>query len=311
MVFKKYPSIENHHRTKEINWWLSRFPEIADARYIIQEKIHGSNVQFVICPNKPVRIFSRKLEICPANTGFGWVWGLVDGMYAKPFNRLQTISNNTGNCLRIYGEAFGHQKGVTYGGPGERFIAFFDLMINDVWQPAATTIDWFNTNLIYMLVPQLAICKGLSTALAYPNNGISNWASAADDNIMEGIVIKPYGRVFGTSSGSLFYIKSKNKKFVEKTRTTTTVPRVVNSAVERLHLLFLEYINENRVLSVFSKHGEIESTTQFADYIRLVINDASADFIKDHPEFKVLGRQDRGQVTKAGGYILTILKKYL
>ncbi len=50
MEFKKYCSIEDIDFSNEIEKWLRMFPELKNEKYIIQEKIHGSN--FSIWINK-------------------------------------------------------------------------------------------------------------------------------------------------------------------------------------------------------------------------------------------------------------------
>lgn len=43
MEFKKYNSIENHYDNKNLMRWTNKYPELYEEKFIIQEKIHGSN----------------------------------------------------------------------------------------------------------------------------------------------------------------------------------------------------------------------------------------------------------------------------
>jgi len=40
-MFRKYFSIEGSWRNKEIQWWLEKYPQLANETYVLQEKIHG------------------------------------------------------------------------------------------------------------------------------------------------------------------------------------------------------------------------------------------------------------------------------
>ena len=63
--FKKYPSIINHYNTKEIHYWLTIHPGLAQAKYEIYEKIHGSNVSFYIPPKGEIVACSRNRVLPP------------------------------------------------------------------------------------------------------------------------------------------------------------------------------------------------------------------------------------------------------
>ena len=41
MSFLKYPSIDNHYRSKEIAMWLHYHPTLAKERFIAREKLDG------------------------------------------------------------------------------------------------------------------------------------------------------------------------------------------------------------------------------------------------------------------------------
>jgi hypothetical protein len=75
--------------------------------------------------------------------------------------------------------------------------------------------------------------------------------------------------------------------------------------------LFLPYINENRVLSVFSKEGEIQRPEQIGQYIKLVMEDAKEDFELEND----LSNTDIGKMNDvfktANREVVKILQQYL
>mgnify|MGYP000105396140 CR=1 FL=1 len=61
--FQKYPSIENSYRQKHIIQWLRHFPDLYNETFLLQEKMHGANIQFEITPSGQCRVFSRRNQI--------------------------------------------------------------------------------------------------------------------------------------------------------------------------------------------------------------------------------------------------------
>ena len=75
--------------------------------------------------------------------------------------------------------------------------------------------------------------------------------------------------------------------------------------------VILPYVNENRVLSVFSKEGEISEPNEIGHYIKMVVEDAINDFEKDY-DCSGLDKNQRKQIFKSGNKeIVKVLEKYL
>jgi hypothetical protein len=81
--------------------------------------------------------------------------------------------------------------------------------------------------------------------------------------------------------------------------------------VNELKTIFNEYLNENRVLSVFSKEGEIENTSDIGKYIKLVLDDAKEDFFKDGYSFKGFDQKEVKYILNGSKHIVKILQNYL
>jgi Rnl2 family RNA ligase len=305
--FVKWPSIENSYRKKYINWFLEQYPDLANEDYVITEKIHGANLQIVIRPDAPLLAGSRNNYI-DANGSFqGALLSDVLEEHEETIRIIQDYADRTGDTIRLYGELFGKgiQKGVNYG-PRKR-LRFFGVRVNE------QLISYQNTGLRFIssvhLVPTVGFVQGLEAALAF-DAGFNSHYSDEDENICEGVVIRPYARDYFDGHGSPFMLKKKNEVFLERAKAKKII--VVDTEVEQLRAEFQRYITEARLQSVFSKHGVIEAPAQMGDYIRLVLADAKEDFIKDFGDkAELLDKKQRRAVYNVGGTIANMLKENL
>lgn len=308
MSFLRWPSIENSYHKKFINKALEEFPELAHITYEVTEKLHGTNVQFHFEPGKEMRVASRNRYL-EKQSKFYNVWDtLLD--YAPLWAHVGREANRVGS-IRLFAEMFGGgiQKGVNYG-PKHR-IRFFGLTVNNQLLPPTSLKEFADAyNFLNLLVPEVKLIEGLEAALAVDTN-FPTMINPIEGNICEGIVIRPYHKVYRLSDGSTFMLKKKNLAFLEKTKAPK--PKVpVDSEVVRLHDLFKAYIVKNRINNIFSNWGCIERPDQIGEYIRLVIQDAVESFAKDYnAEWESLSRKQRGQVTKVGGMVAKLLQEYL
>lgn len=297
-MFKKWPSIENSYREKFIDVFLAEFPELEQETFQITEKLHGSNVQLFFVPNQPRRIGSRNQWV---DEGFYNV-GAILPVYESLFADLQKGVEEGGYTLRLFGELFGPgiQKGVDYG---IKRILFFGAMIDDELQPPtevqAMVGDFY--------VPFVAEVEGLQAALDFN----SEFETNLGEGICEGVVIQPRDKVYRNAGGHTFLLKKKNEAFKEKASAKKPA-QPQDPELVRLNAEFTLYITENRLQSVFSKHGEIEDPKQIGQYIRLVLADAKEDFLKDYgDEIEKLDKKSQRRVYNVGSLIANMLKSYL
>jgi len=211
----------------------------------------------------------------------------------------------------MFGELYGQniQKGVDYG-PSKR-ISFFGVMIDGkLISSSWLTIFAMLGEIMDLLVPRVELIEGLGAALAVDTN-FPTMINPTEGNICEGVVIQPYHKVYRLANGTTFMLKKKNEAFLERTKAPK--PKVpVDSEVARLHGMFEEYVNDNRIQSVFSKWGCIEEPKQIGEYIHLIISDAVDDFIKDHgAAWATADKKQQGQITKVGGQVANLLQGYL
>jgi len=313
-MFKKYPSLTNHYQNKDINYFEMKFgDEMKKVTWTLSEKIHGANFSILFQPQAKPEWFSRNNKITGDN--FYNCEELIEEYVFAKLPIIQQFSTKTKQTVRLYGELYGPgiQKGVEYG--NERGIKFFDMMVNDQFISQQAFEDFFFDHFLgSMLVPLLGRVPTLQDAINLDTR-FNSKLSDKTDNIVEGVVIKPFEKVLVDAQGSLFYIKKKNDEFkekqkVKKIRTVTNYTEEVNE----YRAIFLSYINKNRVESVFSKEGEISSFKEIGKYISLIHKDALDDFKLDHDENFLIAKftkQERKYIFNSSQVVVELLKTYL
>ena len=288
-MFRKYFKIEGTWRPNEILWWLEKYPELRNETYVLQEKIHGANVSWVFEPDGTMSIAKRGSIIKDENF---YNHKLMYELYGDVIILLRDYAYDNNCSMNIYGEWFGEgiQKGVNYG-PGKQ-LRFFDVIVNDVLLTPFEVDDLFSLlNIEDMMVPVLGQVDTLRKALDFPIEKVVTDIYPEGKSTIEGIVIKPYYNTFfefndpdgpSTKLGSTFYLKKKSDEFKEK-QSKKRKPGVNQPPhVERIKNNFSDYITENRLSNVFSKHGEIQSDKDIGKYIKLMLEDAKEEFTKDY-----------------------------
>lgn len=323
-MFIKFPSIENHYNTKFITRFKNLYPEIENETFVILEKLHGTNLQLVFVPNNKDNFptfCSRKKILSPEEDFYGL--NEFKHTYIDVFSTLQKYSTENNTIVRTYGEYFGGriQKNIDYG--KDKKIRFFGHMLNE-----ETKLRPFNMLEQFMcdlglseyIVPIMHKVSGIDAAINFgteiptifsPEN--PKVTEKNPNNLIEGIVIAPYEKVITDNVGKFFMLKKKNSWAFEKENKSDKPKKELPQEVLELKNLFNSYINENRIYSVFSKEGEIKDQTEFGKYIKLVIEDAKEDFIKDNGEecLSNIDGKDIKQIFNAGNKIVEILKTCL
>lgn len=301
-MFYKWPSIVNSYRDENIAWWTKRFPDLARQQYIITEKLHGSNFSWAFCPDESITPHSRHGALEARGFGAGNIEALRV-IHADVLDRFRELARTTNSTYNLFGELIGPGigKGVKYG--DEKRVLYFGLMIDGELQ---APIDFLSLMKKDEIVPILAIVDSLQAALAFDPD-LDSGVLGVEDNVCEGVVIQPYNQVYKIQS--TFILKVKNEKFKERERAPKV--HIVDEEVEALNADFLAYITENRIQSVFSKHGSITAPQQISDYIRLILADAKEDFVGDYPEIDELEKPRLKAVFNVGGTIATMLRAHL
>lgn len=303
-LIHKWPSLTNSYRTADIEGWFAHNGWLRNATYVVTEKVHGSNCQFMFTPNESVRFFSRETEV-PMTTFAGVDVGSVRIADRKLFNFLQFMADSTGATVSIFGEAYGGKasRGVTYT---EKTIRYFGLMVNGCLRPPSELFSLVEPE---RCVPVLGHVAGFDEAMKLEPVFKSKLGSSE----AEGVVIQPCYQVAvwerGEERDSYFIVKHKNPKFEERV-SAPKPPREWSDKVEWLAETFAEYINQNRINSVYSKHGIIEDKRQIGTYIRLVLQDAHAEFEAEYADdFNALDQDEQRRVLNQGKLVKAFLDK--
>ena len=313
-MFKKYNSIENHYRQKYILNSMSQHPEIETCKYVAREKIDGANFQIYFKRGNSVKFGKRSSFLKEDDSFFN---------YQEAVKKIQHIVEKIDTMiqedeighqeLRLFGELFGPgiNGRVDYGDSVN--ILFFDMevdgkMANQQHLESFFSLFGFND----LLVPLIGYYDGISEALQ-ASCDFDSKVLGKEGNASEGIVIKPYSREFIMGNGSRFLLKKKSDKFKEKETGMKQRKHKEDlpEDVVKLMLEFRSYINKNRVLSVFSKHGEIQEPCQLGKYIQLISEDAREDFLKDNVIPDSMDKKVQKKIFNVGGHIATLLREHL
>lgn len=322
----KYPHFENDFKTNNLDYWLRVFPELSDAVYIASEKIHGANVPISVSPQMSQYTLGSRTRVIPEEEDFHTVRQMIqtDSRLLPLMEALHTYSDEMNDEVTIYGEVFG--PGVTpKDGPyyGEtKNIRFFDIRVGESLIPYIQFEAFFTRFNLNELSPRLYITpfkyfESLEEALEFDvkiNSIIPPNPELIDfDNLIEGVVIKPYYTVYVDAVGKTFMLKKKNKRYLEKTKPSKEIRKQNPTVTNLQEILISEYLNQNRIDSVFSKYGVIENEKKIGQYIRLIIDDIREDFgSSDDARLLVsLDEKDTKQVFNIGKSIVPYLKAVL
>ena len=276
--FKKYSSIENHYQ----EGFLSKCPQ-ENIDWCVTEKIHGANFQ-VYYDGEHLLLGSRNRFI-NTNENFNNLQNIIEEIKPKLLLMIKAFGKIP---ITLYGEVYGDgiQKGVKYS--KNKKIRFFDIKIQDEYYPYAFASEVFKMwNIPY--IPILStfngnifdVVKSVNTRF---NSTISEGEYAGlENNLCEGVVIKPLYQEFKTPLGSRVIIKKKNEEFLEKKQASKEPKpdRFIDYSKDCEAVK--PYINDNRFDSVFSKDNYQKE--DFGTFIKAYAQDIIEDAAKDSVEF--------------------------
>lgn len=305
-MFKKYPRLENVYQKKFIDGIINQLPHLKDVYYIITEKRDGSNIQLIFNPDGQEYKIASRNRILENGEDFYGIFDVL-GNYSELTQYLQELANTSEMTINVYGEVFGKgiQKRIDYG--DDRYFEIFDIYCHDDNDSFFVDPSFIYENKILSgyMVPVFGLIKGIDNALSFEPEGFN-------DGKFEGLVIKPYRGVYYNKKGNLFCLKKKSPLFSEKGNKEKKKEKPKFSEdVEELHQIFGQYINKNRVLSIFSKHGEIEESNQIGDYIKLTLEDAKEDFFKSGHIISEKDAKEIKYIFNHSKKIVPILQEYL
>ena len=305
---KKYCEIENSYRNKHIDFFASKY-DIYNKKYVVLEKLHGACFRIHISVDGSVSYGTRN-RVLESNVKFyDWKSAVsklnLDGL----IKRLK----RKGAEITLYGELFGKgiNKGVEY--QDEKLIRFFDVRYGGMYMPWADA-NYLLTVCRLPIVPVVKEDVSLEEALNFDVESFRSLINkdASGDNIAEGVVIKPmHEEVY--IGHDRFILKKKTDKFKESISRKKRKAKVADPMVDKWKHSISEYVTENRLHSLFSKKGEIETPKQIGEYIKEYIEDVRNDFNKDYPELAnddLTKKQDK-EIFNHSKNVVMMLNKYL
>ena len=295
------------------------YPELENEKFIVTEKIDGCNVQIAASPDGELKIGKRTSWLEPEDK----FYDVLDNLHKNHAELLEAIKGYAKDIqkeVRFYGEYYGRgmQNRIDYG--DDRCLSIFDVSIDGKIVPySSMPFTTFTLNRGSLRITARYFEKHLTDVyskifkIGYPTGSNLSLRSLLDYDIekyknIEGVIIRPYNKDYYLPNGDRFILKKKHKDFADKEHK-----KRVKAAKEQhpLNALFTTYINENRALDLFSKHGQISSKAQIAEYIKLLLADATDDFSKDHPQVLGLEKKEQKTIYNVGSVAANLLLNHL
>ncbi|MDR2679522.1 MAG: RNA ligase, Rnl2 family [Tannerella sp.] len=303
--FKKYSSIENTFDKEFMEKIVSEGYD--SLQYVVQEKVHGANCCF-ITDGETVQFAKRTGTVETGEMFYNYeeLLARYQDRVLHLFRRIKGEYAGTEGVL-VYGEMFGGkyphpdvkndskvmniQKGVFYS-PVHEFYGF-DICMNGQEGNRYLSVD--EANMFFeegnFLYAKTLFRGDLNECLKYPNDfpsRIAGWLGLPplEDNICEGIVIRPVNPVY-FRNGARLLLKSKNSKFAEKKSVKKRQPSLYvkptySEALNGQLAVTEEYVTENRLNNVVSKIGHVSIPRETGKLTGLFSKDILDDYLKEH-----------------------------
>ncbi|RUS17558.1 hypothetical protein BC937DRAFT_89812 [Endogone sp. FLAS-F59071] len=317
--FIKYSSIEGNKASIIKNIQKA---EIANCDWIVCEKVHGANFSFIT--NGTEIVCSRRKGLLQPDERF-YNFQAVREKYREAVIQCWEVVRGRGlieadASLTIYGELFGGiyrhpsivndndsgneppvQTEVQYC-PHRDFLAF-DILSEDV--------GYFDMDVMWSVLEEAGVpyIKPLMTgctfeeALAF-NPKFQTTVPALFGlpdikcNFAEGVVIRPIKTLRVTRIRVILKLKyggfmEKKPKTAKKIQKEDNSMAPVNVVLEQLK----GFVNENRLVSVLSKEGELTEENK-SEIMKLLVDDAMEDYKKEEDLWKTFDDlTEREQIT--------------
>lgn len=315
-MFNKYNSIENSYR-KEFLERLER-EGLLNETYVVQEKVHGSNLSYFTTDGVNFRGAKRNgiIENGEQFYNFDVVLEALQPKFEMIWNLLQNKYDNI-EQLTIFGEIFGGsfsevlpknktakkvQKGIYYS-PNNHFYAFDVLINTNEYVDVDTANELFEQ--VEVFYAKTLFRGNLDECLHYPNvfnSLIPKWLGLPEleNNICEGTVIRPVKPHF-LVNGSRVILKNKNEKWSENKRFYKSFKEKepLPEKIVKLQEAAETYVTENRLNNVLSKLGEV-TQKDFGKILGLFNKDILQDFAKDYGKIlKELDKKEQKLINKS------------
>lgn len=315
--FKKYSHIENSYQTAYID--KVRFMIKPGALFVAQEKVDGTNFQFIVGRNESgiveVSCGKRSGELNPGESFFSWQ-NIAAIMQEKIINLFEILEKryDVSEGVNINGEYFGGiypgvkkpEGGILnriFYSPKREFYGF-DIYIptEGGYLPPMTSIELFNEAGIFcaenLFVSTLDECLKLNPVFE-STIGTRLGYDKVENNFAEGYVFKPVEPVY-FNSGERVIIKHKNPKFqeVQKARKVPKEPVATSEDFNKIFNIVTGYVNESRLENCKSHLGEIEIPKDFGKLIKEFVQDVFGEFMENEDNKNIYVNLEKAEQKK-------------
>jgi len=316
--FHKYPSIENITRTATVNQIYHHGFDKVEWGVLL--KIHGANFS-IWTDGKVIKAARRKAFLGDDDNFCNWQ-SVVNEIKDNILAAHNDLKKMYGNEITIFdgelaGGEYPHpevkkpdhavkvQKGVFY--TPFNFFYMFDIQVDGKFINHDEVIDIGHTHGI--IVAEYLTRGKFKDVIDYPNcfedplHKMFGLPSLGEDNVCEGVVLKPINPCF-FGNGSRCILKNKNDKFKEKNgERKNKKPRPRHEWTEQGKKLYDElftYITENRLRNVISHGLDLSDKKKAFGIIMKEMNqDVWDDFMKDYgDEFECLEKDEKKLIKK-------------
>ena len=307
--YEKMPS-----SIKKLGLSEADFSKLEKYKWVVTEKVHGANFSFIYEENNLK--FAKRKDYLSWNDdffGFQLVVSQIEDQILSLFEELNTTIK--ANKFIVYGELFGGkyphddvppapnvhaiQTGVYYA-PNIQFCAF-DIAIETnesnekYYLDYQTAVGLFDKHGVFyakpLLIGKFSEATGFNTRI---NSTVPALLGLPEitDNLIEGVVVKPFDLKEQEVTFSRPIVKIKNKEFEEENKfheaeKWTYIPNVSSKSEDLSFILdeLRNYITKNRLESAISKTGALDfSNANRVKEIELeLFHDTLIDFNENNP----------------------------
>ena len=331
MEFERYDNIKNLNHKKTLDKFFFEGYLLDSVEWGVTEKVHGAHFDVAYDGLGDVEFWTRKRKLGKEENFNNYHTireELID--YIKYAYRI--IQRDTGVknfeivvCGELYGGTYPHeevkaldikriQKGVYYR-PDVGFYAF-DLKLNG---------DFINYNSVWNIlvtagffVAETLFEGSFRTCIRYSNKFQTTIPDSIglpdiDDNICEGIVLKPINSAH-CYDGTRVIFKNRNELHKERSKEPRIQrePLVLSDKAQGIYNLISTYVTQNRLTSVLSKINTetLDKKSGFGTIMGDFRKDIMESFNDDNvPNMLWLDKSDRNLVAKLVGKLCVPLVK--
>jgi Rnl2 family RNA ligase len=336
-AFKEYHSINNLGSRKK----AAHYPEdIQNKQWLVLEKVHGANLSFIY---DGTNLYAARRTAAMQDSETFFSWQEVREKYREGikiiFEQVKVLHAGA-QRITVYGELFGGiyphedvkdtgyqpvQKGVYYC-PWIDFYAF-DILVHDAtqnepyWMNYNHAMKCFEAAKMFYAKPlregSLTECLSFDIKISSTIPVLFGLPRLSKNQI-EGVIIKCTEPLTLPGKGRERAIfKHKNDKFAEvNPKPPLTVyeqkREEAKQAEERIYTEIERYINENRLDTVISKLGPVNSE-RINEFAEFMAKDAIKDFCKDEEELwgKVADEKRENFAKNVRSKVAVFIKEYL